>query len=309
MTNVMIAVHGGAGDIPDDMVGAFLSGCDRATREGLRVLLTGGAAEDAVEAAIRLLEDEECFDAGRGSFLNEDGIVELDAAIMEGAALSAGAVAGIRDIRNPISLARRVMGSPQVFLIGEGASRFAEQNGLVRCDPEWFIVPRERQRWSEARSTSPARGDTVGAVALDARGHLAAGVSTGGRPFKVPGRVGDVPCIGAAIYADDQVGAVSSSGEGEEIIRVVLAKRAIDGLAHGMGPQAGAYEAIGYLHERVRGRAGMILLDREGHLGCAFNTLRMARAWSEGGEIRWAIDHQRGLTSAEFAASVADVLS
>lgn len=290
MRQPVIIVHGGAGSIPDDQMEAYQRGCRQAAERGLALLLAGAPAEDAVEAAIRLMEDDGFSDAGRGSFLNQDGIVEMDAGFMEGAKLKAGAVAGVRDIANPITLARLVMESPHVFIIGEGATRFALQHGMRRCSPAELISPRELsawRAWQEAQNPTPPPKpqDTVGAVALDATGHLAAGTSTGGMRFKVPGRVGDVPCVGAGFYADDLLGAASCSGMGEDILRVVLAKRAVDALATGLTPQEAAEEAITYLAQRVNGHAGLILLDRHGRVGCAFNTSHMARAWSEGEKI------------------------
>jgi beta-aspartyl-peptidase (threonine type) len=164
-----IVVHGGAGNIPDELAEAFVAGCHRAVELGLAVLAQGGAAEDAVEAAIRYLEDDEAFDAGRGSFLNMDGVVELDAAMMEGATLQIGAVAGLHDIANPITLARHVMASPHVFIIGEGASRFAVECGMAPCGPERLWTAREQAVWEryrrEAEVKAPVLGDTVGAVA------------------------------------------------------------------------------------------------------------------------------------------------
>jgi L-asparaginase / beta-aspartyl-peptidase len=279
----VIAIHGGAGDIPDSLVAGHEQGVRRAADIGLEILQRRGSAEDAVEAAIRYLEDDETFDAGRGSFLNQDGEIELDASFMEGHALEAGAIAGVRDIANPISLARLVMNSEQVFYVGEGASRFAEQHGMQRCTRERLLVPRELALWEELKGA--VKGDTVGAVALDYRGHLAAGTSTGGRPFKPAGRVGDVPCIGAGLYADDQLGATSSTGEGEFIIRVVMAKWAVDHLAGGRDPQWVTREAIQHLYDRVKGEGGLIMIDRLGRVGCCFNTRRMSRAWSVGTQI------------------------
>ncbi|NLV73459.1 MAG: hypothetical protein GXY52_02070 [Chloroflexi bacterium] len=273
----VIVVHGGAGDILDELVKGHLTGVRVAADLGYRILTQGGSAEDAVEAAIRSMEDDETFDAGRGSFLNQDGDVELDASFMEGAQLQAGAVAGVRDIANPISLARLVMDSPLVFLVGEGASRFAESHGMSRCTPARLLVPRELAYWELKRKAR--LGDTVGAVALDCTGHLAAGTSTGGRPMKVPGRVGDVPCIGAGLYADDTLGATSSTGAGEEIMRVVMAKYAVDRLEGGRHPQQAADDTIRYLQTKVNGSGGLILLDRQGRFGVSMNTRRMSRAW------------------------------
>lgn len=279
----VIAIHGGAGDIADALVAGHEQGVRRAAEIGLEILQRKGSAEDAIETAVRYLEDDETFDAGRGSFLNQDGEIELDAAFMEGRMLEAGAIAGVRDIANPISLARLVMGSEQVFFVGEGASRFAEQHGMQRCTRERLLVPRELEYWQKVMGT--VKGDTVGAVALDSLGHLAAGTSTGGRPLKLPGRVGDVPCIGSGLYADDQLGATSSTGEGEEIMRVVMAKWAVDHLAGGRDPQLVAQETIRHLYARVKGEGGLILIDRLGRVGCSFNTRRMSRAWSVGTQI------------------------
>jgi len=276
MPHPAIIVHGGAGDIPDEHATGHRRGVQRASQVGWEILVAGGSAEDAVEAAIRVLEDDEVFDAGRGSFLDLDGALSMDAAFMEGTHLEAGAVAAVSEIRNPITLARLLVPAPHVLLVGEGAHRWAEQQGLPRCSPDDLIVPRERER---VRAHQGAH-DTVGAVALDRRGHLAAGVSTGGSPLKVPGRVGDVPCIGAGLYADDLVGGVSCTGVGEKITRIVMAKRCIDRMARGdVTPQQAAEEAIAYLAQRVQGQGGLIILSPDGQVGCAMNTPRMSRAW------------------------------
>jgi beta-aspartyl-peptidase (threonine type) len=298
MTTVQptIVVHGGAGAIPDDLVNAFTRGCRYAAELGMDILSAGGSAEDAVEAAVRYMEDDDAFDAGRGSFLNMDGVVEMDAAFMEGAGLNVGAVAGVRDIANPITLARRVMDSEHVFIIGEGASRFAVAQGMARCAAERLVVEREIRTWEQYRQSNEkasywAVSDTVGAVALDAGGHLAAGVSTGGRPFKLPGRVGDVPCPGCGYYADDAVGAAVSTGEGEAILRVVMARGAIERMAAGCAPQEAAEGCIADLARRTGSQAGIIVLDPRGRVGMAFNTLRMGRAWSaDDGAIRAAVN-------------------
>jgi beta-aspartyl-peptidase (threonine type) len=259
-------------------------------------LCDGATAEIAVESAIRLLEDDEHFDAGRGSHLKLDGAVELDAGFMEGAQLRLGAVAGVRDILNPISLARLLMDDPDyAFLIGEGASRYAEAHGMSRCDPRDLVVEREVRAWQmylAKKAPAAPGGDTVGAIALDRTGHIAVGVSTGGRQFAMPGRVGDVPCVGSGFYADDAIGAAACTGVGEQIMRLVLAKHVVDTLARGRSPTAASQAAIEHLARRVDGRAGVIGLDRHGRTGWAYNTLRMARAWFDGHAVVSLVDRR-----------------
>jgi beta-aspartyl-peptidase (threonine type) len=291
-----LIVHGGAWDIPDEEVDEHQDGCRRALDAGWRVLEAGGTALDAVEAAVRVLEDAPIFDAGVGSVLNRDGEVELDAAVMDGATLRSGAVAAVRCVRNPITLARRVLESHVILLVAQGAERFAEQSGIPLCDPADLIVERERRKWAEllanpdaqaqdsfgAKPASPSMAqpsDTVGAVALDRFGHLAAGTSTGGTPNKLPGRVGDSPLIGCGLYADDQTGGCSSTGWGESIIKVLLAKTATDLIGAGHEPMTAAQRAIDTLAQRVGGYGGCILLDGQGRPGFAFNTPRMAYAY------------------------------
>lgn len=283
----VIIVHGGAWNIPDDLVAAHQAGCRQAALGGWSVLVEGGSALDAVEMAIRIMEDDPTFDAGVGSVLNADGLVEMDAGLMDGHTLDAGAVAAVQNIRNPITLARRVLESEHVLLVGAGASRFAREVGMAECPPEALVVPRERISWERIRAGKEEGVEhmfvsdqgTVGAVAVDRAGNLAAGTSTGGMLYKRPGRVGDVPLIGCGLYADNDLGAVSCTGHGESIIRIVMAKRAVDGLAGGRDPHAVAEETIRFLEERVRGRGGLILLDRQGRMGWAYNTPRMAYAW------------------------------
>jgi L-asparaginase / beta-aspartyl-peptidase len=286
-----LIVHGGAWDIPDDEVAAHQEGCRRALDTGWRVLEEGGTALDAVESAVRALEDAPIFDAGVGSVLNRDGDVELDAAIMDGETLRSGAVAAVRRVRNPITLARRVLESNVILLVGQGAERFAEGAGVPLCDPAELVVERERRRWAALREQADFRAEhafgarlqapngTVGAIALDWRGHLAAGTSTGGTANKLPGRVGDSPLIGCGLYADDRSGACSSTGWGESIIKVLLAKTATDLIAAGHHPIDAARAAIDILTQRVGGLGGCILLDGRGRAGFAFNTPRMAYAY------------------------------
>ena len=239
-----IIVHGGAWDIPPELHKAHQQGTRNAVEAGWAVLEAGGTAMDAVEAAIVMMEDDETFDAGRGSFLNADGQVELDAGCMEGGKLQVGAVASVQFIRNPIRLAKAVMEkSEHVLLVGQGAQRFAHRMGFPSCELTDLAVPREFERWQRllydrtysARQsftqatpgTGRAMADTVGCVALDKAGHFAAGTSTGGTPNKMPGRVGDVPMVGCGFYADDEFGSASCTGWGESIAKVLLARLAL----------------------------------------------------------------------------------
>lgn len=281
-----IVVHGGAGALrADDDEAALREGCLLAARAGHAVLRRGGSAVEAVEQAVRLLEDDPLFNAGTGSCLNWEGEVEMDAAIMDGATLSAGAVALVRGIRNPVTLARAVMThTPNVFLAGEGALQLARSLGLEEKAPDALITPKARARWQSARARrdeaaiiSP-EGGTVGAVACDAAGHVAAATSTGGMILKRVGRIGDAPLVGCGTYADDGAGAASATGHGEAIIRLTLTRTVCERIASGLPVQQAAEAAIASL-ERVRGEAGVIAVDAAGRLGMAFNTQRMARAW------------------------------
>lgn len=271
-----ILVHGGAGPRrPDDEPEAAAAGCLRAARVGYAVLLRGGSALDAVEAAVRVLEDDPQFNAGTGSALAADGSVELDASIMSGADLAAGAVACVRCTANPITLARRVMEkTPHVMLVAHGAEALCRSEGLPLVDPSTLITQTARLHLAEHRIST----GTVGAVAIDLDGHVAAATSTGGTTGKLPGRVGDSPLIGCGTYADDRKAAVSCTGLGEAIIRVTLARQAADLVGMGLDAFEAADQAVRSL-ERARGGAGLILVTPSGQLGWAFSTERMARAW------------------------------
>jgi L-asparaginase / beta-aspartyl-peptidase len=306
-----LIVHGGAWDIPDEAVDTCKSGCQRALEAGWSVLNNGGSALDAVQSAVIVLEDEPAFDAGFGSHLNLDGHVECDAIVMDGATLRAGSVAALRHIRNPIRLARRVLENcPHMMLVAEGAERFATDQGLELCAPEELIAEPERDAWLKCRNGKHAaahhRGHeqgTVGAVALDNQGRLFAATSTGGTCCKLPGRVGDSPLIGCGCYADAGAGGVSCTGYGEAIMKVVLAKTAVDLLRHPIGsdpnpspsiqpklsipdvPALAAREAVSILAKRTHATGGLILLDRQGNPGFAYNTPRMAYGYVANGSF------------------------
>ncbi len=336
----VLLLHGGAWAMPDDAVAAHENGIRTALAAGWDILSRGGPALDAVEAAITVLEDDDTFDAGRGSFLTRDGRVQLDALMMSGRDLRAGGVACVERLRNPIQAARLVLDrSPHVYFTGPGAEAFAAEHGIRLIDNAELVIPRERDRLTHfqhaeaaglpdttfAGSASPlianpeheTRGaetrppssftdpaltqtavdeaiqhglptelqfddptlhshDTVGALALDIDGNLAAGTSTGGTLSKAPGRVGDSSLIGCGCYADNASAAVSLTGWGEPIMKLVLGKWAVDHLAAGASSQAAADDAIAYLHRRLAGHGGIILLGPTGEMGIAHNTPRMA---------------------------------
>jgi beta-aspartyl-peptidase (threonine type) len=280
-----LIVHGGAWDIPDEAIDALNAGCLRALRAGWGVLSNGGHALDAIEAAVMVLEDDPVFDAGYGSHLNLDGEVECDAIVMDAATLRAGSAAGLRHIKNPVRVARAILEhSPHMMLISEGAERFAVEHDITLCDSEALVSAAEREAWERCREDSHAaehhRGHeqgTVGAVALDEQGRLFAATSTGGTCCKLPGRVGDSPLIGCGCYADRETGAVSSTGYGEAIMKVVMAKTACDFLRPANStPARAAQAAVQLLANRAKGTGGLILLDKNGNPGFAFNTPRMS---------------------------------
>ncbi len=283
-----LIVHGGAWSIPPEIIPACRAGCRRALEAGWRVLQNGGSAVDAVEAAIVVLEDDPVFDAGVGSHLNADGIVQMDAILMEGDTLNAGAVAAVERIRNPIRLARRILeASEHILLAGTGAERFAVEHGIPLCNPAELIVPREKQRWEASvqqqthKQPFPASTGTVGAVARDANGQIAAGTSTGGTFGKYPGRIGDSPLIGCGCYADSASAGASATGWGEPIMKIVMAKLGVDLVSQGASPGAAALQCVHRLSGRARGVGGTIVLDRLGRIGAAFNTPQMAYGYAD----------------------------
>lgn len=282
-----VIVHGGAGADPADAPDELRAGMRTALDAAWAVLAASGSALDAVEAAVRALEDHPRFNAGRGAVLTLDGTVELDASIMEGDQLRCGAVAAVSRIANPVSLARRVLEDGRhVLMVGDGALAFARAHGVPECDPGELITDRQRARWAalQARAAGavPApvgETGTVGAVALDRRGTIAAATSTGGMAGQRPGRVGDSPLIGCGTYADSTGGAVSCTGDGEAIIRTVLARRTLDFLKEADEPEYAARVAIDLLVEEGRGQGGLILLDWRGRLGYAHSTPFMPVGW------------------------------
>ncbi len=311
MAQPVILVHGGAGTHRSSTRSEKIAGVQSASDVGWRVLADGGSALDAVEAATRVLEDDPQFDAGRGSYLNLDGEVELDAIIMDGSRQDFGAVAAVPRVRHAISLARCVLEeSPHALLSGPGAERFARQRGLTVPSAE-LIDPELLARWYDSRwrgealaaaadpraglanatKAEPAAtpGDTVGAVALDSAGGIAAATSTGGTKNKWPGRIGDSPIVGSGAWAVDGVGAISSTGHGESIMRVCLAHRIAFHLEAGMDASAAAAAGIDHLSALTGGEAGVIVVDAAGQVGLAWNTDGMPYAW------RTTQDHGAGI--------------
>jgi len=295
--------------MPDSMVEAHIQGVRNAIAAGWRVLARGGAALDAVEEAVVIMEDDDTFDAGRGSFLNRDGKVQLDALIMDGATLRAGGVGCVERLRNPVRAARKILSeSPHVYFVGEGAERFAAEHGIELCENQDLIIPREiahlRKYQAEASQpgTQPTGNDlfapaishdTVGAVALDGEGNIAAATSTGGTMNKAPGRLGDSSLIGCGCYADNASAAVSTTGWGEPIMKLVLAKWTADRVAAGNLPEWAALEAMNYLKQRLNGHGGIIVLNTQGQFGIAHNTPRMAWAIKTGNKEEAGVERQK----------------
>ena len=270
---ISIIVHGGAGALDADRIPRCRMGCELAARAGHAVLERGGSALDAVEAAVRVLEDDPEFNAGYGAVLNRDGAVEVDAALFDGS-LRGGGVGAVPWMRHPITLARRVLEDGQhLLLVGDGAVSFARDHGMAPELPAAMITDRTRARWEKermGRARPSATGDTVGALARDASGRIAAGSSTGGISFKHPGRVGDSPIPGAGLYALDGSGAATATGHGESILRVMMCKVAVDAMGGGKDAMEGARAAVAELDLRTKalgGNGGIITMTGDGNVG------------------------------------------
>lgn len=292
----ILVVHGGAGVFTDDRVAPARAGCLAAVERGLEILAAGGSALDAAMAAVRQLEDDPAFNAGVGAVLNRDGVVEVDAAVMDGAGLRFGGIAAVPNLRRPIDLARAVMDDGEhTLLAGDGAWAFARERGIAPCDPGALITERARERWAVERArraagaapmTDPEGHEdpgTVGACAIDAAGHVAAATSTGGITFKRAGRIGDTPLCGCGTYADDLGGAASATGHGESITRVTMTRVCVDYMRAGGSATDAAWDAVAVLADRVGGEGGIICCDAQGRIGAAHNSARMA--WGAGSII------------------------
>lgn len=300
-TDWKLVIHGGAGVIErsrmtPDKERDIRAGLDRALAAGEKILAGGGAALDAVEAAVRVLEDDPNFNAGRGAVFTADGRNELDASIMDGRTRAAGAVAGVTRTKNPIALARGVMEkSPHVMLSGPGADRFSVEQGLEQVDPAYFATPDRRRQLEEYKSGKVSaleveyRYGTVGAVALDGKGHVAAATSTGGMTGKRWNRIGDAPIIGAGTYADDRACAVSATGSGEMFIRVGVAHEICARLRF-LNEDAG--KAADIVMEEVKaigGSGGVIVVTPKGEMAYSFNSAGMYRGKADASGRKVAI--------------------
>ncbi|HEY3572094.1 MAG TPA: isoaspartyl peptidase/L-asparaginase [Thermoanaerobaculia bacterium] len=276
-----IAIHGGAGTIPKTMPEAkkqeYLRSLNQALKIGQEVLQQGGTSLDAVEKVIRFLEDDPLFNAGKGAVYTHEGTHELDAAIMDGSDLSCGSVAALKTVKHPISLARLVKEkSPHVFLVGEGAEAFASEMKVERVPNSWFDTPERYQQLQEALKEEPKEHGTVGCVALDSHGNLAAGTSTGGLTNKRFGRLGDVPVIGAGTYANNKTCALSATGIGEEFIKHTVTHD-ISALMEYKGLSLQAAMDLVIHHKLKPGDGGVIGVAHDGSIGLVFNSEGMYR--------------------------------
>ena len=287
-----LVIHGGAGTIlkknmSPEKEAAYTEKLKEALTTGYKILDSGGTSLDAVNAVINIMEDSPLFNAGKGAVLTEKGEAELDASIMEGKTLAAGAVAGVKHIKNPINLARLVMEkSPHVMMIGDGAEEFAKQNNYELVDNKYFITEERRQQYLKIKEAQDQKHGTVGCVALDKTGNLAAGTSTGGMMMKKFGRVGDAPIIGAGTYANNNTCAVSATGHGEYFIRLGVA-RDISSLMEykNYSLRQAADEVINVKLTKLGGTGGVIAIDKNGNVTMPFNTEGMYRGYYiNGGE-------------------------
>ncbi|KAL3274416.1 hypothetical protein HHI36_015807 [Cryptolaemus montrouzieri] len=298
----IILVHGGAGNIRDWRVLPKIEGVKTAAKVAYEILEKGGNALDAVEQAVRILEDDESMNAGRGSVLNEDGEVAMDACIMDGQTLDAGSVAVVKDIAHPITLARLVMEkTPHTFLAGHGANRFAKENGMKILSPGSLVTKDALYALEYFKKHGGIQGDcgdienpgevgTVGAVAIDCRGHVAAATSTGGLNGKMEGRVGDTPQIGGGTYADDETGAASATGHGESIMKFCVTHSIITAIRNNLDPQEATDSVLNRMTEKLKQTAGAISISKTGDIGIGMTTKRMPWAYRKGNTLFYGIE-------------------
>ena len=294
-----LVIHGGAGsmgrvEFDSGVESNARAGLDEALAAGAEILGRGGSALDAVEAAARVLEEDPCFNAGRGSVLASDGHIELDAAMVDGRTRRAGAVAGLRTTRAPISVARRLLEQgPHVFMVGDGADLFAREAGLEQVENSWFETPERRRQLEELLASGGfdenVKYGTIGAVAVDSDGHVAAATSTGGLTAKREGRIGDSPLIGAGTYADDRACAVSATGSGEYFIRVVAAHEVASRVRIGREPLQQALDGVLADIEALGGTGGLIAVAPDGEFAWGFTTPAMYRGVADANGRRVAV--------------------
>ncbi|KFO87773.1 Isoaspartyl peptidase/L-asparaginase, partial [Buceros rhinoceros silvestris] len=292
----VIVVHGGAGRIFKEREEGSRAGVVRAALQGYGILKQGGTALDAVEEAVRLMEDDPHFNAGCGSVLNEKGEVEMDAIIMDGKNLDSGAVSAVKCIANPIKLARLVMEKTKHMLLTDhGAHLFAQAMGIPETPVEKLITERSQERWKKnlEPDSNPEEFQkdlgTVGAVAVDSEGNVACATSTGGLSNKLIGRVGDTACIGSGGYADNCSGATSTTGHGESIMKVVLARLILYHMEQGMSPEMAADTALDYMKTRVGGLGGVVVVNKSGEWAARFSTKQMAWATVKDEQLHYGI--------------------
>jgi len=286
-----IMVHGGAWDWDDSLDAGKHAGLNKAISVGNKILLRGGSALDAVEQTVIALENDPVFDAGTGGYLNQDGVVQLDALIIDGEKLDFGAVAGVTEVQNPVVLARKIMEkTEQNFFVGDGANKQAELLGIPTIMNKGLVTPQMQEYFNDRRTDGPS--DTVGAIALDMNGNFAAATSTSGTPFKPAGRVGDSPFYGAGGYAENGIGAAGATGQGEQIMRALLSKFACDRL-RGDTNASSAAEATAQHFQKLFGESmsAVIIIDNKGNLGAAQTAPKLAFGWvDEKGMIQTAMN-------------------
>ncbi|XP_072931895.1 probable isoaspartyl peptidase/L-asparaginase CG7860 [Epargyreus clarus] len=303
----VIIVHGGAGDISESRVQGKLDGVKAAVLAGQKILAAGGSALDAVEAAVMSMEKDENFNAGYGSVLNVEGEVVMDASIMSGKDLNLGAVTLVKDFLHPISIAHKVLtDSPHTFIGGEGVKLFALEKGFDTVPPESLVTESAKKALEdflqnrELGKTETGNHDeggvgTVGAVAVDADGHVAAATSTGGMTGKAVGRIGDSPLVGSGTYADDNVGGVSTTGHGESIMKYCLAHSIIKLMEDGQDAETATRNAVTGMTSRLNNTAGVITLSKDGDVGIHFSSKRMAWAYIKNNQVFYGIDQDQVL--------------
>ncbi|KAM6157530.1 isoaspartyl peptidase/L-asparaginase [Rhynchocyon petersi] len=298
MDPVLVVHGGGASDISKDRKERVRQGVMRAATAGYNVLRAGGSAVDAVEEAVVILENDPEFNAGCGSVLNENGEIEMDASIMDGNDLSTGAVSAVRCIANPIKLARLVMEkTPHCFLTDQGAAKFAAAMGIPQVPEQQLVTERNTGRLEKEKSAKAAQKPglqlnlgTVGAVALDCKGNVAYATSTGGIINKMAGRVGDSPCVGSGGYADNNIGAISTTGHGESILKVNLARLTLFHVEQGKTLEEAANLSLGYMKSRLKGLGGVILVDTTGGWTVQWTSTAMPWAAAKDGKLHAGID-------------------